>query len=152
MYGRTPARTRDASDLVNVVPPFHQTWAKPSGFIEYPPSYARGVLYEATNSGSTWARDAFTGKLLWRRDIGAEIRAEPTVAGKILYFGAYNGNVYALRVGNGSSVWTRHIGGLIESPPAVAGGRLYLGDLNGHMRALDAATGRPIWTSRPPAR
>jgi len=146
VYGRTLARTRDASDLVGVVPPYHQAWAKSSGFLEYPPSYARGVLYATTNTGTVWARDAFTGKLLWRRDIGSEIRAEPTVAGKRVYFGAYDGNVYALRAGTGTSVWTRHLGGLIESPPAINHGRLYLGDLSGHMRALDAATGRVLWT------
>jgi outer membrane protein assembly factor BamB len=145
-YGRTMARTRDASDLTTIVPPYRHSWSEPSGFLEYPPSYARGVLYVTTNLGTAVARSAFTGKLVWRRDMGTPIRAEPTVLGNRIYFGGYDGNIYAIRAGNGSSAWTTHVGAQMESPPAAGGGRLYVSDLGGHMRALDATTGRVLWT------
>ena len=67
VYGLSDARTRDAAGLADIHPPYHVQWSAPVGFLEYPPVYAKGVLYLYANGGFVSARNVFTGKLLWSR-------------------------------------------------------------------------------------
>lgn len=146
MYGLTPARTRNASDLTNIAPPFKVVWkSAPLGILEYPPSYERGVLYLTTDAGWASARDVFTGKVLWSRRFKPLV-GEPALYNHRVYFGSYNQRVYALNEKNGHIVWSTPVGAEIESPPVVADGRLYMSDLSGDVRALDADTGKVLWT------
>jgi outer membrane protein assembly factor BamB len=146
MYGLTPARTRDASDLTDVAPPFKVIWkSMPLGVLEYPPSYERGVLYLTTDAGWASARNVFTGKVLWSRRFKPLV-GEPALYHHRVYFGAYDKRIYALNEKNGHTVWSTSVGALIESPPAVENGRVYMSDLSGAVRALDADSGKVLWT------
>ena len=89
------------------------------GVLEYPPSYARGVLYLTTDAGWATARDVFTGKLLWSRHFEPLV-GEPALYRHRVYFGAYDQRVYALDQKNGHTVWSTPIGAKIESPPVIA--------------------------------
>jgi outer membrane protein assembly factor BamB len=146
MYGRDVGRTRDASDLADVHPPYRVLWrSKDLGVLEYPPSYRRGVLYLSNNSGWVSARNVFTGKVSWSRHFGS-ITGEPALDGKNVYFGSRDNHFYALSARTGRTIWRLSTGGVgIESSPALDNGRLYVSDLSGKIRALDAATGRVLW-------
>jgi outer membrane protein assembly factor BamB len=146
MYGLTPARTRNASDLTQIAPPFKVVWkSTPLGVLEYPPSYERGVLYLTTDAGWASARDVFTGKLLWSRHFKPLV-GEPALYRHRVYFGSYDQRVYALDEKNGHTVWSTPVGAKIESPPVIADGRVYMSDLSGAVRALDADSGKVLWT------
>jgi len=146
VYGRTPARTRDASDISGVAPPFRGEWKDRTGFLEYPPSYRDGVLYLASNNGFVSARTVNTGQVLWSFRVPAGITGEPAIAGNRLFFGGRDHVVYALGARTGHVVWRHRVGDEIESSPAFGHGEVYLSDIGGHMRAFDMATGRIEWT------
>jgi outer membrane protein assembly factor BamB len=146
MYGLTPQRTRDASALTNLAPPYRVIWKSAAlGVLEYPPSYQNGVLYLTTDAGWASARDVFTGKVLWSRHF-APLVGEPALYRHRVYFGAYDQRVYALDQKNGRTVWSRPVGAKMESSPVIANGRVYMSDLLGNVRALDADNGRVLWT------
>ena len=70
MFGLNPARTRYLP-AKGVKPPFRLIWhytERP--LLEFPPIYAGGKLYAVNNSGTAFALDADTGKVLWERSIG----------------------------------------------------------------------------------
>src|SRR5512134_80608 len=67
MFGGGPKRdlSRPALDLGI---PGKKLWARGlKSYVEYPPSYCDGMLYVNTFKGDTWAIDASTGKVAWRR-------------------------------------------------------------------------------------
>ncbi len=148
LYGRSIDRRRDASDLTAVHPPYRVVWrSRKVGFLEYPPSYADGVLYLATNAGIVSARSVTSDRVLWSRNIGSVVLGSPTIYGGRVYFGSYDNHVYALDARNGRLVW-KTLTSKTESTPAVYGGKLYMGGLDGTMRALSPKTGRVLWTFR----
>jgi outer membrane protein assembly factor BamB len=146
VYGRNMSRTRAATDLSSIVPPYRVEWKVAPGFLEYPPSYKDGVLYLTTNNGFASARSVLTGKPLWDLRIGARVTGEPAIVGNRVYFGARNKIIYALGARTGHAVWRRHLPYAMESSPAFDDSRLYMSDLGGHVRALDLDTGRILWT------
>jgi outer membrane protein assembly factor BamB len=146
VYGRTLTRTRDASDITDVAPPYRNEWKDGTGFLEYPPSYRDGVLYLASNNGFVSARTVNRGKVLWSFHIRDGVTGEPAVAGNRVFVGGRDDVVYAFGARTGHVVWTRRVSNEIESSPAFGGGRLYMSDIGGHVRALDMRTGRVLWT------
>ncbi len=150
-YGRTLSRTRDASDLTNIHPPYRGVWRRQGGgLLEYPPAYADGVLYEFSDAGTLTAFDVFTGKHLWRKheQSGSEPPlGSPAIGGHYLYM-SIGDSLIAVQRGNGHSVWRLNTGSAMEGSPAVWHGTVYVGRLDGAMLAVSAKTGRLIWTYR----
>src|SRR5207244_12938623 len=145
IYGYNLARTRNASDLTMIHPPYRVVWKTGQlGILEYPPSYRRGVLYLTTDAGWASARSVFTGKVIWRRRFKPLV-GEPTLYRGRVYFGSYDDRVYALDQETGKTVWSTRMSAVVESPPAVLRGILYIADLAGYVRALKASTGRVLW-------
>jgi outer membrane protein assembly factor BamB len=144
VFGRTVSRTRDAADLTDVKPPYRVAWKADTGFLEYPPSYADGVVYLSTNGGQVSARDVKSGDILWRRKF-PKMTCAPAIDGDRVFFGARDGFVYALNTENGRTVWKTKTEEM-ESSPAYADGRLFMSSLAGKVRALDEDTGRVVWT------
>ncbi len=149
-YGRTLARTRDATDLASIHPPYKTSWsARGGGLLEYPPGYADGVLYELSDAGNATAFDVFKGTVLWHRHLraGSSLPAlgSPAVAGKFVYLPSGSG-LLKLRRSNGSQVWRLQTNSALEGSPAVWHGTVYIGKLSGAMVAVSADTGRVKWT------
>jgi outer membrane protein assembly factor BamB len=146
-YGRSLDRTRDAEDQKAVRPPFRGVWSSAGGgSLEYPPTYANGVVYEAADSGYVAAYDLLSGKKLWHRKFRNFVLGSPALAQRLLYFPCYDGRLYALDRRSGKTVWSHYIGGMLEGSPAVWRGRVYEGSLSGSMRAFDASSGRLLWS------
>jgi len=151
VYGRTMTRTRNASDLATVRPPYKVRWERRTGFLEYPPSYAHGRLYLYSNDGRLTAYDVTTGKRLWRHRAGRSENkglGEPAVDGDRVYVGSRSNSVYSFHARTGTVDWRTNVGAPMESSPAFDSRRLYMSDLNGSVRALDLATGRVLWAFR----
>ena len=106
MYGYNVARTRDASAFRQINPPFHTVWKRKTfGILEYPPSFADGILYLATDSGWTQAIDARTGDPVWTRRLGAGLANEAALSTTMMYVGSHDGHVYALSRKTGKIIW-----------------------------------------------
>lgn len=149
VYGLSDARTRDDAGETAVRPPYHVQWSRGVGFIEYPPVYAKGVVYQYVNSGWIEAYDVFTGKRRWKRrlqHISNLGPGSPAVHRGVVYAGARNGIIYALSAATGKVIWQRNVGATMESSPAFDARYLYMADQNGIVRALDLSNGRIVWS------
>jgi outer membrane protein assembly factor BamB len=149
-YGRTLSRTRDATDLSTIRPPYKTSWSKiGGGLLEYPPTYADGVLYELSDAGTATAYNVFTGRVLWRKHLraGSSLPAlgSPAIGGKFVYMPAGSG-LDALRRSDGSLAWKLRTTSALEGSPAVWHGVVYIGKLSGAMVAVSAQTGHVLWT------
>ncbi|HEY4976583.1 MAG TPA: PQQ-binding-like beta-propeller repeat protein [Gaiellaceae bacterium] len=146
-YGRSLDRTRNAADETAVRPPFRGVWSsRGGGSLEYPPTYANGVVYEAADSGYVAAYDLLSGKKLWFRKFHLTVLGSPALAERLLYLPCYDGRLYALDRRSGKTVWSHYIGGMLEGSPAVWRGKVFEGSLSGSMRAFDASSGRLLWS------
>jgi outer membrane protein assembly factor BamB len=97
-------------------------------------------------SGEVVALDARSGKVRWRRVIGAS-ESSPAVAHGLVYVGDWRGKVYALDAYDGRIRWAFRTGGEVKAGAAISGRRLYIGAYDGYIYALDALTGRLLWRS-----
>ena len=146
-YGRTASRTRDASEMTNLHPPYAVKWkSRPYGLLEFPPSYAEGVLYEATDSGNIVALRLTDGKVIWHQRFG-KAPDQPAVWGGRVYFDTFDphAKVYALDAATGKVIWRKVLPAKAESSLLVWRGRLFLGGLDGSVWALSAGSGKVVW-------
>lgn len=114
------------------------------GYIEYPPSYCEGRLYVNTFEGDTFAIDAETGNVLWRRR-GAQKPSTPAIDGPRLIVSAKDGTVTALDRRTGRSLWRVQTAGKVESSPVVVDGLVYFGSTDGRLFAVGSESGRVRW-------
>ena len=147
LYGRVDSRTRNATDLNAVKPPYRVAWkVNQHALIEFPPSYNRGVLYLGRDDGWLVASNVFTGKVLWKRRFGS-IPDQPAIWEGKLYFGTFDqpGSVYAVDAKTGHVIWRRQLTDQVESSMVVVDGRVFTGCNDGTVRALNALTGKVMW-------
>jgi len=137
MFGGGPRRelSRPAIDLG--IPKGKPIWARGlKEYIEYPPSYCDGVLYVNTFRGDTWAIEAETGKVIWKKVSSAPKPSTPAIAGDKLIVSSKDGTVTALTRKSGKLVWQLRTNAKVESSPAVAGDTVYFGATDGRLFAV----------------
>jgi outer membrane protein assembly factor BamB len=133
-------------------PPYSHRW-KFHGkvLMEFPPIVVKGRLYFTRNDGKTFSLDASTGRVRWKKRVGALSASSPAYGDGRLFVtslagGASPGNVVALRARGGKTLWRRPLPSRCESSPIVDKGVVYVGSENGTLYALWARTGRIKWT------
>ena len=91
IFGGGPSR-RLARLGIDLGIPGKKLWARGlKSYVEYPPSYCDGMLYVNTFKGDTWAIEAATGNVLWRRVSDAHKPSTPAIAGDNLIVSAKDG-------------------------------------------------------------
>jgi len=155
-YGYTRDRRRYLPLKQPPHPPFEEIWQY-SGHVllEFPPVIGGKRLYLLNDSGKLLAIHKHTGKVLWRRKLGALAAASPAYAGGTVYVvllqrslegrGSGTGRVVALDGRSGKIRWSRALASRSESSPLVADGRVYFGSESGTVYAMDASNGRMRW-------
>ena len=141
-----------------LAPPFRQRWAfRAHSLVEFPPSIGNGRLYVANNTGTVFAIDAASGRLVWHYDSGRCVAATPALAHGLVYEAFLNrppcnstssdidGQVVAFDARTGRIRWSRTIGPS-ESSPLVANGLVYVGDWRGNVYGFDWRTGKERWS------
>ncbi|MBK1865956.1 PQQ-like beta-propeller repeat protein [Taklimakanibacter albus] len=117
-------------------------------------------IYATSVFGEALALDASTGAILWRKKLGAPVRAAPTVANGTIYFTGSSNEVFALRASDGTEVWKyQGTGGratIASSPsPAVSQGFVVIPTTAGEIIAFNSSDGLEAWsdalTSNDPA-
>src|SRR5439155_5214226 len=150
IYGRVETRTRDASDLTSVKPPFGGVWdMKQHALLEFPPSYANGVLYLGRDDGWVLAINLYTRKVLWRHRF-PPVPDQPALWHNLVIFGTFDqpGSVVAVNKDTGKVRWRRRLTDQVESSMVVSDGKVFTGCNDGMVRALSARTGRVVWSYR----
>jgi outer membrane protein assembly factor BamB len=109
------------------------------------PVYNDGKVFVALLGGYLGALDAKTGKLVWKRDLGAHLESSPLVVDGTLYIGTDTTDVLALNAADGSLRWRFNSPAAIKSSPSYHDGRVYVADYQSGVFCLDAKSGRPIW-------
>src|SRR6478736_8031481 len=132
MFGGGPTRSL-ARPLIHLgIPVKPPIWARGlKSYVEYPPSYCDGVLYVNTFRGDTWAIEAATGDVLWRKLSDAPKPSTPAIAGDKLIVSSKDGTVTALTRKSGKVVWQLETHAKVESSAAVAGDIAYFGATDG---------------------
>jgi outer membrane protein assembly factor BamB len=104
----------------------------------------RPCTAKRADDGEIVALSVGTGKVRWRRHIGAS-ETSPAVVGNSVYVGDWLGNVYSIDKRSGRVVWTAHTGGAVKGGVAVSGDRLFVGSYDGHLYAFDRRNGTRLW-------
>jgi outer membrane protein assembly factor BamB len=109
------------------------------------------TLYAATGRAEVVAIEAATGKLRWRKPLGAAARAAPTIAEGRLYTPTLDDQLVALAADDGHRVWgyqaTAAATSVLGLPsPAYADGLLVAGFGSGDLVGLRAASGATAWS------
>jgi outer membrane protein assembly factor BamB len=109
------------------------------------PAYYAGRVYVAEIGGALFSLDAKSGRVVWKRNLGAHLESSPLVVDKTLYIGTDSKQVLAIDTADGHVRWSFDAPAAIKSSPSYDRGRIYVGDYQSSMLALDAKTGKPIW-------
>ena len=158
-YGYTRDRRRYLPLKQPLHPPFREIWQyQGSVLLEFPPVIGGKRLYLLNDHGVLYGIDKHTGKVRWRRKLGALAAASPAYSGGVVYVvllqrsgsgaGANAGRVVALDGKSGKIRWSRQLASRSESSPLVADGRVYFGSENGTVYAMDADDGDVRWRYR----
>lgn len=125
--------------------PGKAVWARGlGGYIEYPATYCDGELYVNTFEGTTYAIDADTGDVRWKRH-GAAKPSSPAIAGRRLIVSANDGSVTAYDRGSGRRLWRLRVGSRVESSPLVVDADVFFGAADGRLFAASVDSGRVRW-------
>ena len=158
-YGYTRDRRRYLPLKKPLRPPFKEIWQYQGNvLLEFPPVIGGKRLYLLNDSGKLLAIQKHTGKVLWKRKLGALAAASPAYARGTVYVvllqralegrGARIGRVVALDGKTGKRKWARSLASRSESSPLVDGDRLYFGSENGTVYAMGTGDGRVRWRFR----
>jgi outer membrane protein assembly factor BamB len=152
-YGYSKDRRRLLPASMLLRPPFWRVWTLGGRtLLEFPPVMAEGKLFLLKNNGAVYAIDKRTGKVIWKRKVGALAAASPAYGNGRVFVPLLSrgkslpGAVYALRASDGKVLWRRLLPSRSESSPVFDNDRVYLGSENGRVYALRAGDGAVRWT------
>src|SRR5262249_14793732 len=144
-FGGNPQRTLARADI-QLGAPTKPLWARGLGaYIEYPPSYCQGTLYVNTFRGRTYAIDARTGSILWKRGGSGAKPSTPAIAGDRVIVSSKAGTVTAYARDDGRTLWQLRVDAKVESSPVVLGRTAYFGATDGRLFAVSVADGHIRW-------
>jgi len=146
-YGYDPQRTRYLPTK-RVKPPYGSSdWSFQAGkLVEFSPIVAKGTLYFQEKSALFYALDADTGKVKWKKDIGALGAASPAYShGRVYAVTLDPGEAIAMRARDGKLLWKRPLSGRSETSPIIAGKNVIVGSESGTVYALDRDSGQVDW-------
>jgi outer membrane protein assembly factor BamB len=108
-------------------------------------------VWAATGRGEMLALDAETGKIAWRKPLGAPARSAPAVADGRLYVTTLEEKLVALAADTGAQAWSYQAATvqttlLGDCSPAVADGFVVAGFGSGDLVSLRADTGALAWS------
>jgi outer membrane protein assembly factor BamB len=98
-------------------------------------------------SGTVLAVRATDGHVLWRHDVGSEVRARPALAADRVYVATADDRIVALQVQTGEELWARRLGGPPNDMLALDD-RIYVGSDDNFLYCLKARDGEIDWRWR----
>ena len=105
-----------------------------------------GRLYAVNNSGTAFALDAETGKVLWERQIGRLNASSPAYhKGRLYIVNLVPGHIVKMDAATGKVIWKHRLPGRAESSPLVLGNSVYFGSEDGYLYSLSTVNGNIRW-------
>ena len=114
-------------------------------------AFENGNIYATTGFGQVVALNAKTGKILWRRNVGAPLRTAPTAQSNRIFAITVTNKLFALNGQTGDVLWmhagieetTNLLGG---GSPAIDNGVVVAPYSSGELVALKVQNGTELWT------
>lgn len=148
VYGYDDQRTRYLpTDRTN--PPYHPSdWSFNAGtLLEFSPVVHENRLFLVDKNAVTYSMDARTGKIRWKRRVGALSAASPAFEdGRVFVVTLEPGDVQAMNPETGKVQWERSLGARSETSPLVYGDKVIVGNESGTVFALNEKTGKTEWS------
>jgi outer membrane protein assembly factor BamB len=157
IYGYTADHRREFEPGKPVRGPWRVRWQhRAPALTEFPPSIAKGRIYQLADNAQLTARDLETGKRKWTRKLGSLSASTPALEDGRVYVTILEtskggaGRIVCLRAKGGRILWSRKLSSRSESSPLVHNGKVYFGTENGTVYAMNDTTGKIDWTYRAP--
>ena len=133
-------------------------------YLRLDPQVLADRVYAADGYGNLEARDRFTGKRVWRTQIGAVDkgmlsainfldRKDPSfVSGGVgagagyVFLGTTLGEVIAVSAADGTEAWRSRVDAEVLSAPVTGAGLVFVQTIDGRLLALDANDGTIRWS------
>jgi outer membrane protein assembly factor BamB len=148
VYGYNDERTRSLPTK-RVQPPFKSSdWSFQAGkLLEFPPIVANDRLYFVDKDALMYSMDSNTGKVLWKKKIGALSAASPAFADKRLFTVTLApGDIQAMNPRSGRIMWEKDLPGRSETSPVVVGNKVIVGTETGTVFAFNVKDGDVVWS------
>jgi len=155
-YGYSKARTHFLALRTTPRPPYRQAWAERGKvLLEFSPVLCKRRLYLLKNNGALYAISRTTGRVSWKRKLGALAAASPACNGGTIYAVLLKrsrrgeaGRVVAVSARSGRTRWSRKLPSRAESSPLIDRGRVILGTEDGTIYSLRASDGVVRWKAK----
>lgn len=121
-------------------------WRIPFFDSRTPLVWDNGWLIASITSGTLAAVRASDGEVIWRQNLGVELRTRPALAADRVYV-AGTDRVFALQVESGERLWERRLGGPPNDMLALDD-RIYVGSDDNFLYCLMARDGEIDWRWR----
>ena len=135
----------------------HPIWTFPSGFqrneqrLSQAPAVGAGRVFFGGLDGIVYALDANSGKLIWKRDLGAPVSTHVTLLGDGLYVGAAS-HLYRLNRKTGAVTTEFAAEGKLYGKPTIAGDSLLVFvnwlDSDSELISLDLSLKKVRWRQK----
>jgi outer membrane protein assembly factor BamB len=145
-FGYDLARTKFLN-VPKVRPPYRKLWKYDQDeLIEFAPVIAGERMYFIDNDGVFVTLNNDTGKVVWKKQLGALNASSPAFwRGMLLAVNLEPAQALGVRAKDGKVLWERSLPARAESSPLVVGSTMYFGTESGDFFALDARTGKTEW-------
>jgi len=156
LYGLRTSRTHHLPLRVTPRPPYRQAWAvRGRVLLEFAPVLCRRKLYLLKNNGALYAISRLSGRVSWKRRLGALAASSPACSRRTVYVvlledrrGSATGRVVAVSSKTGHVRWSRRLPSRAEGSPLLDSGRLFIGTEDGTVYSLRASNGRTRWRAK----
>ena len=156
IYGYTKARTHFLPLRTTPRPPYRQAWAERGNvLLEFSPVLCGRRLYLLKNNGALYAISRTTGRVSWKRKLGALAAASPACNRGTVYAVLLKrsrqieaGRVVAVSARSGRTRWSRKLPSRAESSPLIDRGRVFVGTEDGTVYSLRTSDGAVRWKAR----
>jgi outer membrane protein assembly factor BamB len=109
-----------------------------------------GRVLVADREGLVEARDAATGKVLWKVETDLPLSAGPAAGEAILVVGTSDAELVGLDLSSGEEKWRQRASSEVLALPRVWGGTAVAHSIDGSLIALDADSGEQRWVYQLP--
>jgi outer membrane protein assembly factor BamB len=156
IYGYTKARTHHLPLARTPRPPYRQAWAlRGNVLLEFSPVLCGRRLYLLKNNGALYAISRTTGRVSWKRKLGALAASSPachrgTIYSVLLKRSRHSdgGRIVAVSARSGRTRWSRKLPSRAESSPLFDRNRLFVGTEDGTIYSLRASDGDVRWKAK----
>jgi outer membrane protein assembly factor BamB len=153
VYGFTKSRTHHLPLTHTPRPPYRQAWAvRGNVLLEFSPVLCGRRVYLLKNNGALYAISRATGRVSWKRKLGALAASSPachrgTIYSVLLKRSRHSdgGRIVAVSARSGRTRWSRKLPSRAESSPLFDRNRLFVGTEDGTIYSLRASDGDVRW-------